>query len=125
MAIVEYDLGAIMPVYKDDWVTGVTYERHNVVRDANACWICKVASTTSRPSTTNPDWMQMAVDSSNVASVNGQTGTVIVTKIPQGNVPAESSNSNDIATTEWVRTLLNAKVGNVSDNQYTIDLGSL
>lgn len=103
------DLGVVLPIFKGDWVSGTAYERLNIVRHNSAAWVCNVKlipseDVTKAPSSTNKNWAILAVDTSAVASVNGQTGVVKIDSLEES--PSLSSNNTKIATTAWVNDKL-------------------
>lgn len=117
----QIDLGAVLPIFKGDWVSGTVYERLNIVRHNSAAWVCNVnvipdKEVNDAPSNDNSNWVVLAVDTSAVASVNNQTGHVIINTIE---TPSDDSNPLSIANVEWVRDRVNEAVTSVSSSTAT------
>lgn len=75
----QIDLGAVVPIGKGDWNSGITYERANIVRHNSTAWICKVATSLGvEPTEDSSDWYLLVKDTSSVTSVNGMKGDVVV-----------------------------------------------
>lgn len=115
------DLGPVLPIFKGDWVSGTAYERLNIVRHNSAAWVCNIDLIPNDdvelpPSRDNSNWVILAIDTSAVSSVNGQTGDIIINTV---DTPSDDSNILSITNIEWVRDKINEAIESVSNDTTT------